>query len=90
MTTSHGGRNGWRSGERRAETGPVRPGRVEHYLAGTGGLLATILALLAFYPAIRGAVAPLAPLSSTALVAIGVLAWATTWLVLELVWEHRG
>ena len=89
VTTSHGGRNGWRSGDSSTDGELARPGRVEHYTTGAAGLVAALVVLFAFYPTIRALVTPLEALSSTAIVAVGVVSWAATWLALELLWEWR-
>lgn len=86
MTTSHGG-NGWRSGDRRPVDTSVD--RREHYATGVAGFVLSLVALALWYPLVRDAVAPLAALSSTAIVVVGVVVWASSWYGLELLWEWR-
>lgn len=89
VTTSHGGTgNGWQSEETREPSGDG-VNRFEHYSTGLGGLVATILVLFVWYPTLAGVVEPLQTLSSTAIVAFGVVSWALTWFALELFWEWR-
>ncbi|MFB6081291.1 MAG: hypothetical protein ABEJ67_00585 [Halanaeroarchaeum sp.] len=85
MTTSHGGRNGWGSGD--DQEGTV--GRFEHYTTGLGGFLVTLTLLIVGYPVLRASVEPLHALSSTAIVAVAVVAWASSWYALEVLWEWR-
>lgn len=87
VTTSHGG-NGWRSGEGRPVDATVD--RREHYATGLAGFVLSLAALVVWYPLLRDAAAPLAALSSTAIVVFGVVVWASSWYGLELLWEWRG
>lgn len=89
VTTSHGGRT-------RAETADTSPQRNREtarfgdrcqYSTAAGSLLATLLVLSMTYPSLRVLLAPLRPLSSTAIVTVAITTWATTWLALELVWS---
>lgn len=89
MTTSHGGRNGWETGEPSAADETSAVGEREHYATGLVGLFTTLAVLAIVYPSLRATVAPLQTLSSTAIVAFAVVVWATAWFALELAWTAR-
>lgn len=78
----NGGENGWiRS--RHANTDD--DGLSGHYSTGVGGLLAIVFVLFFLYPALVVLTRPLYPLSSTAIVAMGIAGWIGAWCVLEMV-----
>ncbi len=82
--THNGGEGGWfRS--RQGGDDEDEEGLSGHYSTGVGGLVAMVFVLVFLYPALVVMTQPLHPLSSTAIVIIGLLGWLAAWLVLELV-----
>ena len=83
MYVSHGGGT---NGDRDAfaeESGPDTVSRVEHYSCGAAGLLVTAASVFLVYPLLVALVRPLSVLSSTAVTVVFVVAWFTTWALLE-------
>ena len=90
MYISHGcGTNGDRD-VFAEESKPDTVGRVEHYSCGAAGLLVTAVSVSLVYPLLVALTRPLSVLSSTAVTVVFVVAWLTTWTLLECAWAWRS